>query len=540
MKNISVILSIPAILILYASSLSGITLKETVEHTILTNEEIKSSIKNNEAYKLYVDEAKGDYYPKLDLESFIEKKRTKSNPVVGADTSETAEGFNVQLNFEQLLYDGNETSSNIKISKYTYLSNKYLNISIVDAVLLNSVRAYLNVNKYKDKIFVLKDGLSIFDSYLTTAVDTAAISGESLHQSQVNAKIYYAKNKLYENMSNKFTSISSFKRHVGIEPSGEICRPFQDKSNFPKNLEDYLKKVLSSNALILSQIEKINRKVATVRKSKSKNFPIIKFKASALYDDDLIEIDEETKIYSARIEMVYNLFNGNKDKTVTSREKIFLQEEQKILDSITKKVVDEAMVAYHTYFYSEKRINELQHYIVSNGEILLSYKDLFEGGTKTYIDVLNIERDLIGAKNELVDVEFINDFSYYEVFNQYSYLKQAIVQSDIDCKKIVPKALNKLIVDTLTLDESDENLLQKRVYILFLNSYLKKSDAKKHLTKVKEDSKEDMKIKIIKVSGLYMLAIYDVDYEEDIIRYRDKYIKKYPSSYYGQYIGSKK
>jgi len=462
MKTISIILNIPALLLLGAAYLGGITLKETVEQTFLTNEEIQATLKNNEAYRFYIDEAKTSYFPKLDLRTYIEKKNTKLNPVGGNNSSSSTDGFNIQLDFEQLIYDGKESSSNIKIAKYTYLSNKYLSTSIIDTVLLNSIRAYLNVNKYKDKILVDKESLSVYDKYLSTAIDTEEISGESLHHFQVSAKIHYAKNKLYENTSSKFVSNSSFLRHVGVEPSGEMCRPFQDKKHFPLTLGDYLKKVLSSNALILSQIEKINRRVSLIKKSRSSSFPLIKFKVSALYDNELITNKEDTQIYSARIELVYNLFDGGKDKSVTNREKTFLLEEQKTLDTVTKKATDDAVSAYHTYYYSKKRINELNLYINSNEKILLSYRDEFDGGTKTFIDVLNVERDLFSAKNELLDVAFINDFAYFEVFNHYSYLKEAIVQSDIDCKIIVKKEEIKETRDEeLLLEESDLNLLEE-------------------------------------------------------------------------------
>ena len=549
MKNTSILLIIPSLLLLGATYLGGLTLKETVEHTLLTNEEIQASLNNNEAYKFYIDEAKTSYYPKLDLSTFIEKKNTKLNPVGGNNSSSSTDGFNIQLDFEQLIYDGKESSSNIKIAKYTYLSNKYLSISIIDTVLLNSIRAYLNVNKYKDKILVDKESLSVYDTYLITAIDTEEISGEALHHFQVSAKIHYAKNKLYENTSSKFVSNSSFLRHVGMDPSGEMCRPFQDKKNFPITLGDYLKKVLSSNALILSQIEKINRRVSLIQKSKSSSFPLIKFKVAALYDNELITNKEDTQIYSARIELVYNLFDGGKDKSVTNREKAFLLEEQKTLDTVSKKAIDDAMVAYHTYYYSEKRITELNLYINSNKKILLSYRDEFDGGTKTFIDVLNVERDLFSAKNELLDVAFINDFSYFEVFNHYSYLKEAILQSDIDCKIIVKEDVKEIIKEEL-LEESELNLLEesgldlseelpllkKELYTLFLDSYLKESNAKEHLLKIKALENEDVKVRIIKVSGLYDLSIYDVLSEVNVIELKNKYIKEYPSLYYGQYI----
>ena len=74
---------------------------------------------------------------------------------------------------------------------------------------------------------------------------------------------------------------------------------------------------------------KIKRKRALKHKADSNFYPNLKFIATALYNEDLITDKEDTEIYSARIELSYNLFKGNRDKVLYEREKLFLAEEQK-------------------------------------------------------------------------------------------------------------------------------------------------------------------------------------------------------------------
>ena len=49
------------------SSLNATTVKNVVEHTLQSNQDVVSKSINNDAFKKYIDEQEGGYYPKLDL-----------------------------------------------------------------------------------------------------------------------------------------------------------------------------------------------------------------------------------------------------------------------------------------------------------------------------------------------------------------------------------------------------------------------------------------------------------------------------------------
>ena len=59
------------------SSLNATTIKQVVEHTLQSNQDIVSKSINNDAFKKYIDEQEGGYYPKLDLTGFLGTKKEK-------------------------------------------------------------------------------------------------------------------------------------------------------------------------------------------------------------------------------------------------------------------------------------------------------------------------------------------------------------------------------------------------------------------------------------------------------------------------------
>lgn len=442
MKLLHTKLSIPVIIFLGTSIASAQTIKEVVEHTMTTNPKIMTTLKNNQAYKLYIDEANGNYLPKLDLTAYVGVKDTKEDQT-GADNKYSQQGFNTQLDFEQLIYDGGLTSGQISEAKYRFQSNKFLNKAIADDIIYESVDSYLNLVKYKNRVALSKEGLAIYDTYFTTAKETEQISGIALHKSQVSAKIHYGNNLLYQNQNNYLSASSKFKKSVGLEPDGKSCRPNIDNSSVPVKARVLVDRALRYSPKILEQIENIKEQRAILNQKDANFYPTLKFKAQALYDDDMLDENIKNTILSAKIELSYNLYNGGSNQSETLREKLFLEEAQKNLDVVTREVIDEVKTAYNSYTHARKREIELKKYIQDNEDILGFYKDQFEGGTRTFIDVLNVERDLISAKEELIDVQYEMDSAYYNIYKNLGSLKATIVNSNNDTctqtKKVVKK-----------------------------------------------------------------------------------------------------
>ncbi|RXJ69797.1 hypothetical protein CRV08_03565 [Halarcobacter ebronensis] len=562
MKNLSMKLSIPAILLLSVSSLEANTIKEVVELTMSNNPKISSVLKNNEGYRLYIDEARGNFLPTLDLTAYVGAKQTKRDPNVGNKSDVSTEGFNAQVDFEQVIYD-NSLFGAVDQAEYRFTSNQFYNQSIVSDILYDSIDSYLNLVKYKNRLVVAENSLSIYDTYLVTAKETQDITGETLQKAEVNSKIHYAKNMLHEDVNNKLRAISSFKKNVGVDPDGKSCRPNLDESKIPNSLKGLIDLAIKTSPSILEQIENIKEQRAVLNQSEANFLPTLKFKAQGIYDDDLLNQNEVTEVYSARIELSYNIFNGTKDKTAAQRERIFLEEAQKTLDTVTKDVVDNVTAAYNSYQAAKKRIKELESYIVDNKDILVGYKNQFEAGTRTFIDVLNVERDLVSARKEIIDVEYELDSKYFEIFKYLGNLEEAVLSSNndvcTDSKPIVQKKeVKKEDVASEEIQQmlSDETPKKPKVeeknkkpeakiekpeaslttnYALYLVSYKDTNSAKIDIEKAKELLGDSYKIKLEESKGYTSVVVYKLPTKDSLDKVVQLTKNEFPYSYMMKY-----
>ena len=55
------------ILFFIITNASGLTLRQSVEETMITNPDILALQKKQDAFKKYVDEENGDYFPKINI-----------------------------------------------------------------------------------------------------------------------------------------------------------------------------------------------------------------------------------------------------------------------------------------------------------------------------------------------------------------------------------------------------------------------------------------------------------------------------------------
>ncbi|UTJ05784.1 TolC family protein [Arcobacter roscoffensis] len=546
MKNNRFIYGIPVLMVLFSVG-EATSLKDVVSHTLKSNQDIYSKSLNNNAFKNYIDEEKTAYYPKVDLTASLEKiKEKEKSPTL--NTNETRTGNNIRLDLEQLLYDGGLSSSKIESAKYTYMSNKYKNSDDIENIILDGIISYLNMVKSQERINISEDNIKVHNNYLQIARETEDINGTILDKVQTKAKIHNAKNKLFDEINNYNLAKSSFDKNVGMKVLGEICRPSIDESKVPSSLKDLKTIALSSNYKIKEQIENIKEQREKLAQTDSNFLPTLKFKLQAIHDDELITDETETKRYTGKIELTYNIFNGLSDEKASQRERLFLKESKAKLDVVTKDIIDQLTSSFNTYQTSKSQIIELKQFIEENKQIIEIYKDQFDSGTRSFIDVLNVEADLYNSKISLINTQFNMYQSYYKILKLMSTLQNTISDSqrqvcDADdfFKEEPKKDELKDMEEELNLEESSTLETQistpktsvENEYALFLNTYSTMKKAQDVLDNTKTDLKNNQKLKVILNSkASYTLAAYNIKGKQNAVSLKESLDYKFPNSYF--------
>lgn len=422
--------------------LNAYTLKQSVEKVLDKNPEIIAEKKNQEAFKKYVDERRGNYYPRIDIDGRIEKVNTdknynQPNPNNNEDGSDQEDGYNFGIALNQMLYDGDLTPSRVREAKHNDIANKYRTNRNISNIVLETINAYTGYVQYNEFLKLTKGMITTNEDNLEIAKQKEEISGEVLETYQVDSKLSFVKEKYIEEQDLKSSKISTFKRYIGEKPTGNECRPFINETIVNKPLQEIVEQAVLNNYEILEQIERVKAQREKIAQADATFLPNLSLELKAITDNDLSlnEEGKENQVFG-RINLAWNIYNGGSDYAISKQEELFLAEQKQRLDAITKKVVESVKVTYQRYKKNKDRINVLKKYVVANENIVEVYKSEFEAGTRTFVDILDAQTVLYEAKKSLVIREYELYSNYYDLLNSLSILIPTVLDSNIaQCAK---------------------------------------------------------------------------------------------------------
>ena len=442
MKQKIVLVSI-CLLVLVSSSYAT-SLRDSVEKAINTNPDIIAEKKNQEAYRKYVDEREGVYLPTLDLEAYLERAREKSDYDTGTDSTLYEDGYKASIIFRQYLYDGGETPSQVSEAKHQDLANKHRSFYAIENTILETVKAYTGLVLSDETLALTYDMIKTNEENLITAKEKEEISGEVLETYQVSSKLNFVTDNYIEEQDLKETGLANYMKYVGEEPTGNVCRPVIDETKVPSTLKEAIEIAVLRNHRILEQIENIKVQREKIAQYDATFLPSLNLELKASIDDDL-ELDENGRVDDAyvRLNFNWNLFNGNRDSIRSEQETIFLQEQKKTLDEITNDVVAEVKSLYSKFYKNKKRIEALKKYVNANVNIVEVYRNEFQAGTRTFVDILNAESELFESSKGLINMEYTALNNYYDLMFNLSLLTDAVLSSDNqNCANVKPRVIN--------------------------------------------------------------------------------------------------
>ncbi|WP_424688377.1 TolC family protein [Halarcobacter ebronensis] len=446
-NNIKVIL---LSLFLYQSvtSLFATSLKDSVEKVLSTNPNVMAERKNQEAYRMYVDERRGSYLPTLDIESYYqsgrerEKRDENATPTDGEWTKQN--GYNAAIVLRQLIYDGGLTPSQVAQTKYQDLANKHRSFYAIENTILETVKSYTGLVQSDEVLKLTESMIKINEENLAIAKEQESISGEVLETYQVSSKLHFIRDRYIDEEDKRDTTLATYFKLVGENPKGKTCRPTIDETKIPTNLDDAIKKAVISNYKILEQIEKIKMQREKIAQANSAFLPKIDLELKASIDEDLELVENgQTDERYVRLNLNWNLFNGNKDSITSAQEKVFLAEQKKTLDDITQEIVAEIKSLFGKHDKYKRRVNELKQYVKANVNIVDVYRSEFQAGTRTFVDILDAERELYESTKTLIEVEYALINNYYDLMFNLSNLTDSVVNSkNQDCANIAPRIID--------------------------------------------------------------------------------------------------
>ena len=347
----------------------------------------------------------------------------------GSDSSSFDTSASISLEADYTLYDGGKSSLGLEAAKFSVLATRSKLVSIEQNVLFEAITAYLGVIRETENVSLRENNLSVIREELRAANDRFEV-GEitKTDVALAEARLAASNSALAVAKGSYEKAVASYVSAIGEKP-GSLEYP-----NFfpevPNSLESAIAIALTEHPSIdelknLIKVSEINSKIADL----STGFTISLGSS--------VSLDEEGETSgSLSVSASGPIFSGGKLYS-SSRKKIALKE-QTLARLYSSKISIEQNVtnAFSSLKVAQAAKSAAEEQIRASEVALTGVKEEAILGSRTTLDVLNAEKDLLDARMQLISAKVDENLSLYRLLLQIGrltadYLSLPVRQYDV-------------------------------------------------------------------------------------------------------------
>ena len=389
-----------------SSLCSGQTLVETIEQTLLTNPNIKSSAYNVDAADALRRQAVAGYLPSIDLvlARGLEKSDNTTTRASG-DTNRNFDRFERAITLNQMLYDGFSTAAFVKQQDAILAATMQRLATTRENTALRSAQAYLEVLR-RDQVVALSQANLVQHDETLLKIEERFESGVGTKVDVVQTKGRRAQSKSSVLLSEKDAQNGrvEFYRVVGESPRA-LLLPVRPKG-LPETLEQAVQIAFRTNPQVKAAQFDLEASQAARKQILGGYSPRVDLALGSTRNDGMGGSPGAADSENAVIRMSYNLYRGGADRAKMKEAIARINAAEQALIGLRRSITQDVSILWNDLEDLSIRIEYLQLHVTSTEEVLAVYLEQLAIGKRTLLDVLDIQNELFRARSGLVSAEF--------------------------------------------------------------------------------------------------------------------------------------
>jgi adhesin transport system outer membrane protein len=438
----------------------AMTLEEAVRLAIETNPQVSAATSNRDAVSDQLRQARSGYLPQLSVSAEagparIEDQTTRATP---GDDHEDNLRESYRATVTQTLFDGFETGSRVERQQARLRAAAYGVYDTSELLALDTVRQYLEVQRQRRLLEIAQDNVEIHREILNQVQDRLDRgAGSSADVSQTRARLFQAQNTVEQRKQNLRDAIASFQRFVGRAP-GDLEDPSLSMESLPANERQALDVAVKQNPRVKRRQAQVEAAQSRIGVEASDYFPEVSLEGESIYRDGVDAADTYEREHRLLLQFEWNLYSGGRD-TAERNEAIERASEARSQRMETmRQIREELRRTWSALRGTRNRVRELEQVVEANRETLSAYRQQFNVGQRTLLDVLDAESELFTARTQLTSTRTDQLFARYNVAALTGELLAKIgVQHVAASEPSVPSFTETLIPESPDRDSPDED-----------------------------------------------------------------------------------
>jgi adhesin transport system outer membrane protein len=381
------------------------TLKDSVERAILSNPEIRFKHQNLLAITGEQDAAKGGWFPRVDLSV---GSGMKNSLAPGVTASSNYGDATTSLQLRQVLFDGFSTNTSVRSLGHSRLASYYKLLSASDQIALEAAGAYIDVLRYRDLVTLARENYTNHTEIHARIEDRVnAGVGRRVDLEQAAGRMALAESNWIIEVSNLHDVSTRYQRLVGEAPANDL-NPTPNLTKSLPSRDNFVENTVRSNPDFLSAVSTLRAYRDDAKLRESPNYPTLEFVASQSMEKNRNGISGNYRDSAVQLVLNYNLYRGGSDSARIRQYAAKLNSAFDMRDKTCRDVRQTALIAFNDVTKFETQISLLAQHELSTSKAREAYRQQFDIGQRSLLDLLDTENELFQARRSLINAE--NDF----------------------------------------------------------------------------------------------------------------------------------
>jgi outer membrane protein, adhesin transport system len=409
-------------------ALSGnVSLEDAIGAALETNPEINQAIMNKEAIEFEREQAQGLYLPRVNLEASAGIRRLENPnrrtqgidndelyPVEGSIIAEqTVLDFgrrNGELKRQAARTDGAalrvvERSENIAL----LVSRQYLDILLQQRVVAASED---NVTFHRNLVNDLGQGVT---------QGSISIADQQQAQERLQAAIV-RRSEAEEALINAQISLQTL---TGLRIDGPLM-PKSLRAAASPTVNEAVSAARQNNPKVREAMADVDAAHAMITKAQGDFAPTVGLEVRGRVGNDIDGFEGQTNDVQGRVVMRWNIFDGGINRAKYQEMIRRASEARFRLHEVTRIAEEDVQRAWNSMTTQDKISGELQQQSKVSDDLLLSYREQFNVGRRSLLDVLDAQNTRYNVQVRLETARFSEQFAEYQVLAATNNLLEAM------------------------------------------------------------------------------------------------------------------
>ena len=383
------------------------TLRDITERALAHNPEIQARMHSFLSGREDEDAGRSAWRPRIDLNAYAGRdyRDTPTAPSTSFNHPE------ISLQLRQLLFDAGAASSEIRRLGHTKTLRYFELLQTSDEVALETARANLDLQRYRQLARLAQENWAIHkETYDQLAEKVKAGVGRKVDLEQAAGRLALAQSNWLTETSNLHDVGARFERIVG-SPAPLLDETPLVSDKLP-NEKDVVLTSIRNNPIFLAAVSNLRAARAQTDVRRAANAPTIEFQASAAAARNRDGISGSYRDATARIVMIYTLYNGGGDsaRIRSAQENYYAAKEQR--ERACRDVRQVVSIAWNDVRKLREQLRFLEQHALSTEKARDAYRQQFDIGQRSLLDVLDTENELFQARRALAGAQY--DLKYAE------------------------------------------------------------------------------------------------------------------------------